>query len=162
MNWQTRFVVGLLLALLCLGCGRSEESQRAPENSTAEKPVWLTDFKSAQAQARAEKRILLINFTGSDWCPPCIMLHRQVFSQPEFADYAAKHLVLLEVDFPHGKAQSDAQKMANGKLADRFGIDGFPTVVLLDSSGKKIGELGYMPGGPKAFIAALEKLRTDK
>ena len=51
------------------------------------------------------------------------------------------------------------QKVANEKLADQFGIYGFPTVIILDSSGKKIGELGYMPGGPRAFIAALEKLR---
>ena len=87
------------------------------------------------------------------------MLRRQVFSQPEFADYAAKHLVLLEVDFPRAKALSDAQKVANQKLADQFGIYGLPTVVVLDSSGKKIGELGYMHGGPKSFIAALENLR---
>jgi len=153
--------LGAAVALLHAACGR-QNSSPAGEAQPDHELHWLTDFDAAQAQARAEDRILLINFTGSDWCPPCIMLHRQVFSQPEFADYAAKHLVLLEVDFPHGKAQSDAQKMANGKLADRFGIDGFPTVVLLDSSEKKIGELGYMPGGPKAFIAALEKLRTDK
>ena len=153
--------LGTAVALLYAACGR-QNSSPAGEAQPDQELHWLADFDAAQAQARAEDRILLINFTGSDWCPPCIMLHRQVFSQPEFADYAAKHLVLLEVDFPHGKAPSDAQKMANGKLADRFGIDGFPTVVLLDSSGKKIGELGYMPGGPKAFIAALEKLRTDK
>jgi thioredoxin-related protein len=160
MNRQTRFVIGLLLGLLCFGCGRREKSEQAPEKSTAERADWLTDFASAQAQARAEDKMLLISFTGSDWCPPCIMLHRQVFSQPEFAGYAAKHLVLLEVDFPHTKAQSDAEKVANQKLADRFGIYGFPTVIVLDSSGKKIGELGYMRGGPRVFIAALEKLRT--
>jgi thioredoxin-related protein len=160
MNWKTRFVSASLLALLCLGCGRREKSESAPQSSTAEDLAWLTDFATAQGQARAENRLLLIAFTGSDWCPPCIMLDRQVFAQPEFADYAAKHLVLLQVDFPHGKVQSDAQKAANYKLADRFGIDGFPTVIVLDSSGKKIGELGYMPGGPRPFIAALEKLRA--
>jgi protein disulfide-isomerase len=86
------------------------------------------------------------------------MLHRQVFSQPEFAEYAAKHLVLLEVDFPHNKAQTDEQKAANEKLVERFGVYWFPTEIVLDPNGNKIGELGYMPGGPKPFIAATEKL----
>ncbi len=156
MKWPARFATASLLALLFLGCERSE---KARENPTAEKSVWLTDFATAQARARTEDKMLLINFTGSDWCPPCMMLHRQILSQPAFAEYAAKHLVLLEVDFPHNKAQSEAQKAANEKLADRFGIYGFPTVIVLDSSGKKIGELGYMRGGPKPFIAAIEKLR---
>ena len=89
------------------------------------------------------------------------MLERQVFSQPEFKEYAAQHLVLLEVDFPRMKELSDEQKTANVKLAERYGIEGFPTIVLLDSTGKKIGELGYMPGGPKPFIAAVEELRIQ-
>ena len=122
--------------------------------------TWLTNFETAQARARSENKLLLIEFTGSDWCPPCIMLGRQVFSQPEFKDYAVQHLVLLEVDFPRRKELSAEQKAANEKLANQFGIDGFPTVIILDPSGKKIGELGYMPGGPKPFIAALEELRA--
>ena len=88
------------------------------------------------------------------------MLGRQVFSQPEFKEYAAQNLVLLEVDFPRTKELSAEQRAANAKLADQFGIYGFPTVIILDSSGQKIGELGYMPGGPKPFIAAVEELRA--
>ena len=89
------------------------------------------------------------------------MLERQVFSQPEFKDYAAQHLVLLEVDFPRMKELSREQRAANAQLAERYGIEGFPTIVLLDSTGKEIGELGYMPGGPKPFIAAVEELRIQ-
>jgi protein disulfide-isomerase len=158
MNWQTRFVLALLLALLCLGCGRSERSEGAPETAIVKKPDWLTDFEKAQAQARAQNKALLINFTGSDWCPPCLMLEREVFKQPEFTEYAAKNLVLLMVDFPRIKMQSLEERAANRKLAERYEIDGFPTIVLLDLSGKKIGELGYMAGGPKPFIAAIEQL----
>ena len=138
---------------MCVGCGRGTVNSKAHPDAT-----WLTDFETAQARARSECKLLLIDFTGSDWCPPCILLNRQVFSQPEFAEYAGQHLVLLEVDFPRRKKQSAEQKAANEKLAERFGIDGFPTVIVLDSNGKKIGELGYMPGGPKAFIAALDAL----
>ena len=149
------------VALGCFGVACQKNASPPPMQTAApEKAPWLTNYAEGRAQARAENKTLLITFTGSDWCPPCIMLRRQVFSQPEFADYAAKHLVLLEVDFPHAKAQSNAQKVANQKLADQFGIYGLPTIVVLDSSGKKIGQLGYMQGGPRVFIAALEKLRA--
>jgi protein disulfide-isomerase len=154
-----RFWLVFLLALLCLGCGREETGA---QKVSAPDSAWLTDFDAARTQAQAENKMLLINFTGSDWCPPCLMLHREVFSQPEFVEYAASHLVLLEVDFPRTKEQTGAQKAANEKLAERFGIYGFPTVIVLDPRGKKVGELGYMQGGPEAFIAALEKLRAAK
>ena len=155
-----KFIVslGTALALWSAACGRQNSSPSGKAQSDQELH-WLTDFEAAKTQARVQNKTLLINFTGSDWCPPCIMLDRQVFSQPEFADYAAKNLVLLEVDFPHNKAQTDGQKAANDKLADRYGIYGYPTEIVLDANGKKIGELGYTPGGPKAFIASLEKLR---
>jgi thioredoxin-related protein len=155
MNSEWVLISWLVAELACAGCGRGTSSKTHPD-ATA---TWLTDFETAQARARSERKLLLIDFTGSDWCPPCILLNRQVFSQPEFAEYAGQHLVLLEVDFPRGKKQSAEQKAANEKLAERFGIDGFPTVIVLDSDGKKIGELGYMPGGSKAFIAALDALR---
>jgi thioredoxin-related protein len=154
----------LLIAWLATGvfCGACERKKEVPKTETppAAEATWLTNFEIAQARARSEKKLLLIEFTGSDWCPPCIMLGRQVFSQPEFKDYAAQHLVLLEVDFPRTKELSAEQRAANAKLADQFGIDGFPTVIILDSSGRKIGELGYMPGGPKPFIAAVEEVRA--
>jgi thioredoxin-related protein len=154
----------LLTAWLATGmlCGAGERTKDAPKTEAppAAKATWLTNFETAQARARSEKKLLLIEFTGSDWCPPCIMLGRQVFSQPEFKDYAAQHLVLLEVDFPRKKELSAEQRAANEKLAEQFGIYGFPTVIILDSSGRKIGELGYMPGGPKPFIAAVEELRA--
>ena len=147
----------LATAALEVGCGRSKEVPSGEQLSRAT-TTWLTNFETAQARARSEHKKLLIEFTGSDWCPPCILLDRQVFSQPEFKTYAAQHLILLEVDFPRRKLLSDEQKAANEKLADRYGIEGFPTVVVLDSNGSTLGQLGYMPGGPREFIAALEKL----
>jgi len=157
MNSQWGLVVWLAAGVLWVACGRTKEAPKVDASSEA-KTTWLTNFETAQARARSEKKLLLINFTGSDWCPPCIMLERQVFSQPEFEEYAAQHLVLLEVDFPRRKELSEEQKAANVKLAERYGIYAFPTVVVLDSNGKTLGQLGYMPGGPNAFIAALKKL----
>ena len=159
MNSKRLLIAWLTTGMLCGACERAKEAPKAEAPPAAE-ATWLTDFETAQARARSEKKLLLIEFTGSDWCPPCIMLGRQVFSQPEFKEYAAQHLVLLEVDFPRTKELSAEQRAANEKLAEQFGIDGFPTVIILAPDGRKIGELGYMPGGPKPFIAAVEELRA--
>ncbi len=123
---------------------------------------WLTDLPTAQAAAKAENKLLLINFTGSDWCGWCIRLRNEVFSQPEFEAFANANLVLMEADFPHHKSQSAAVKEANGALASQFQITGFPTLIVLDSDGQKIGKLGYQPGGPQAFAAALTRLSGSK
>lgn len=122
---------------------------------------WQTDLPKAQAQAKAEKKLVMLDFTGSDWCGWCIKLNKEVFSTPEFAEYAKKNLVLVEVDFPHKKKQSPELKKANQALQKKYGIEGYPTIIVLDGDGKKVGELGYMPGGPKPFIAKLEKLKKS-
>ncbi len=123
------------------------------------KPGWLTDFKKAQEDAKSNKKLLLLDFTGSDWCGWCIRLDKEIFSKPEFKEYATKNLVLMEIDFPRGKELTGTERTQNEQLAMRFGIQGFPTIVILDSEGKKVGELGYMRGGPSALIAELDKLR---
>lgn len=120
---------------------------------------WTTDFNTALRTAKAEKKMVLMNFTGSDWCGWCIKLKNEVFSKPEFKEYAAKHLVLVELDFPKKKKQTAAEKKNNQALAQRYKVGGFPTIIVLTSDGKLAGELGYQPGGPKAFIAALDKLK---
>jgi thioredoxin-related protein len=120
---------------------------------------WLTDYDAAKSQAKTDNRLVLLDFTGSDWCGWCKRLNAEVFSKPQFQEYAAKNLVLVELDFPRYKQQSDAVKKQNGQLAGEYGIEGFPTVIVLNPAGKKVGELGYMEGGPAVFIAALERLR---
>src|ERR1017187_3749530 len=130
----------------------------AAPNARAESN-WLTDYKMAQQEAKANNKLLLLDFTGSDWCGWCIKLNKEVFSKPEFKDYANKNLVLMEVDFPRGKSQGSDIKKQNDGLAQQYQIEGFPTIVVLDGDGKKVGLLGYMPGGPTTFIAELEKLR---
>ncbi len=124
-------------------------------------PSWETNYKKAQQQAKADNKLVLLDFTGSDWCGWCIKLKQEVFSQPEFKDYATKNLVLVEVDFPRAKAQAASVKMQNEELASQYGIQGFPTIVVLNGQGKKVGQLYYMEGGPTAFIAELEKLRKS-
>ncbi len=120
---------------------------------------WITDVPKAQAKAKAENKLVMLDFTGSDWCGWCIKLNKEVFSQPEFVAYAEKNLVPVEVDFPRKKQQSAELKKANQALQDKYKIEGYPTIIVLNGEGKKVGELGYQPGGPKAFIAELEKLK---
>jgi len=119
---------------------------------------WQTDLPKAQAQAKTEKKLVMLDFTGSDWCGWCIKLNKEVFSRPAFAEYAKKNLVAVEVDFPNKKRLSAAQKQANDALAKKYGIRGYPTIIVLDSEGKKVGELGY-ESSPEVFIAKLEKLK---
>jgi thioredoxin-related protein len=131
-----------------------------PSPSLSAKPGWLTNYEQAQKEAQAEHKLLLMDFTGSDWCGWCIMLDKEVFSKPEFKEYASKHLVLLELDFPRMKRMPPETAKQNEQLAMKYGIQGFPTVVVFDSSGKPLGALGYQQGGPQAFIEQLEKLRS--
>ncbi|HSI12308.1 MAG TPA: thioredoxin family protein [Chthoniobacter sp.] len=120
---------------------------------------WGENYTKAKAQAKAENKLLLLDFTGSDWCGWCIKLNKEVFSQQEFKDYAAKNLVLMEVDFPQTKPQAAPIKQQNAKLQAQYKIEGYPTIIVLNSHGKQVGQLGYQPGGPSAFIAELDKLK---
>ncbi len=121
-------------------------------------PTWHSDFAKAQAEAKANHKLLLVDFTGSDWCIWCKKLEAEVFTQPEFQKYAAAHLVLVTVDFPRAKPLADAVRKQNEELAQKYGIEGFPTIVVLNGDGKQVGELGYQEGGASAFVSELKKL----
>ena len=118
---------------------------------------WRTDLPAAAADARQGQKLLLLNFTGSDWCGWCIKLHDEVFSKPEFAEWAAKNVVLLQLDYPHDKPQPEELVKQNKELVKRFGVQGYPTILFLDATGKELGRSGYLAGGPKAWIAAAAK-----
>jgi protein disulfide-isomerase len=120
---------------------------------------WGDNYEKAIAQAKAEKKMVVLDFTGSDWCSWCIKLDKEVFSKDEFKAYAKDNLVLMEVDFPQTKPQSPELKAQNAKLQKKHGILGYPTIIVLNSEGKKVGQLGYEEGGPKNFIAKLEALK---
>jgi protein disulfide-isomerase len=115
--------------------------------------AWETDFAKASAAAAQQHKYMLLDFTGSDWCPWCIKMDKEVFNQPQFSDFAGKNLVLVKLDFPRRAAQSAAEKSQNEGLAKKFGIEGFPTYILLDSNGKEVRrQVGYLEGGPTTFI----------
>jgi thioredoxin-related protein len=89
-------------------------------------------------------------------------LNKDILSQPQFKDYATKNLVLVEIDFPRRKAQSVDLRKQNQQLAEQYQIEGFPTIIVLNGSGRKVWRYdGYFTGGPDAFIAELEKARKS-
>jgi thioredoxin-related protein len=117
---------------------------------------WQTDYGKALAKAKAEHKKVLLDFTGSDWCPPCIELRRRVFSRPEFRAYADKNLMVIEIDYPLHKQQSADLKKQNERLAGQYRIDekGFPTVILLDPEGKMMREFTNYGGESVADVIA--------
>jgi protein disulfide-isomerase len=141
-----RFIRGVIIALaLSIFVCRAELT-------------WLTDYNAALKQAKDENKLLLIDFTGSDWCGWCMRLKSEVFDTSEFAAFAQANLVLLEVDFPKRKELSTAQRRANEKLAGRFGVEGFPSLFILNGAGQIRSHMGYQPGGSSAFIGTIKKI----
>jgi thioredoxin-related protein len=126
--------------------------------AAAKEPAWQTDFQAAQAKAKAQKKILLVAFTGSDWCPWCKKLKAEVFDKPAFASAAQKRFVLVAVDFPHEKKLSDDLKEQNGKLAKKYKIGSYPSILLLKPDGELIAHTGYSAGGAKNYLKDLADL----
>ena len=123
--------------------------------------TWLTDLDEAKKIAAKDNKKILVDFTGSDWCPPCKQLHKVVFESPEFAAVASKY-VLVELDYPHAKQQDPALKAKNAELSQRFGITGFPTVLLLDAkTGEVFGKtVGFGGTSAKEYLAKLASFKN--
>lgn len=131
--------------------------------AAAAEKEWMTDLPKAQEKAKAEKKLVLIDFTGSDWCPPCKSLHKNVFASAEFKEFAEKNLVLVQIDFPRRKEQKEQLKKANRELAKKYDVDGYPTVIVLDSSGKQLEKtVGYSGASAKEYVAQLAKLKESE
>lgn len=104
-------------------------------------PVWFTDFAKAKTEAASSGKYILINFSGSDWCGPCIRLHKEIFESDAFISYAQKNLVLVNADFPRLRKNRlpEEQQKLNDALADKYNRQGhFPYTVLVDATGKVI------------------------
>lgn len=121
---------------------------------------WLTDIDEAVALAKKENKAVMLEFTGSDWCPPCIAMKKNVFSKQEFLDEAAKKFVLVHLDFPRGDREL-AEK--NAPLAKKYKIEGYPTIILLDGEGKEFTRF-FASQHPtvEAFLAHLDKSLEKK
>jgi len=108
--------------------------------------TWQTSFDDAVKLAKKKKKPLLVFFTGSDWCGPCKMLHADLFENEEFITLANKKLILYKADFPRngGSVVTPEQKLKNSELQSKYGVGGFPTVIMLNAKNEVIGkQVGY-------------------
>lgn len=122
----------------------------AASSSAFASEAWSTDFAASAQEAKTSDKPLLALFTGKAWCPPCKMLEKETLSKPAFLTFAEANLKLVELDFP---ASTEPTKEYQA-LAKKYGVEGFPTVVVFDANGKELARhVGYMPGGPEAFIS---------
>jgi thioredoxin-related protein len=155
-----RFVFAAVL--VTFGHALSRGAEPVDKTGTTLAAEWLSDYDAAVQRATAEKKPLLLDFTGSDWCIWCKRLDAEVFSQRPFIDYARQNLVLVEVDFPATKPQSSQEKQRNRQLAHKYSVSGYPTVVLVDAPGHELGRTGYMEGGAKTFVRELKRIAAAK
>ncbi len=120
---------------------------------------WLGDFNAATSEAAKEDKLILINFSGSDWCGPCIRLRKEILESSTFEDYAKDHLVLVRADFPRQKKnqQDAAQVKRNEALADKYNPEGkFPFTLLVNKAGKVIKEWDGFPNeSPEQFVSEI-------
>lgn len=142
-----KVLVVISLVILMLGCQKTRTNQNLD---------WQTNLENALQQAKQENKAVLVNFTGSDWCIWCKRLSDEVFSKDEFKDFAKENLILVMLDFPRDIEQSTETQMYNNNLARRFGVQGFPTILLFNSEGKLVLTTGYQPGGPVNYINHLK------
>ena len=158
-------IAALILTTLLAGITAVAADSPTPlaTQSPATGLTWLTDLPSAQARVKAEKKSVLLFFHGSNWCPACVEMQRQVFDSPAFAKYARQTLVLVDVDFPTKHKQTEELRRANVALKARFNLspapdEGFPTIVLLNDAGETVfQETGYFGGGPAEVLPKLQR-----
>ncbi len=149
-SWVNERRLGLLaagLGLLLGGC-----------RAVGSEPAWTTDLDAARERAAAENRAILVNFSGSDWCGWCIRLDREVFRQEAFQTFAAESLVLVLIDFPRGIPLPEDLAERNQDLARRYGVQGFPTILLMRADGTVVARTGYRRGGAAAYVRHLDAL----
>ena len=118
---------------------------------------WSEDYLGTMKQAKQAKKPLLLEFTGTKWCPPCIAFGKNVLSTEEFKNYAKEHFALARVDFPDPlDFPEDKVELAKKYVAgDELRL---PTVVVFDGAGKKLGQLNYSSGNAAKFIGELQKI----
>lgn len=158
--------ISIILALACLAplMSFAEESSAEKALAEAKKDVEKVelkvsqDFDKALAEAKKEGKILMLHFSGSDWCPPCKMLHKFVTDTKDFAEYANKNLKYVFSDWDRASGPKSKEFAArHEKLAQEFQLEGFPTIVLINPQNNKAYKIvGFEVRTPKELIERIE------
>lgn len=136
----------------------SSQNSMPPQNQAQARIMWYTNYNQALSVAKRENRPLLLFFTGSDWCGWCKKIDKEVFENPEFASHIGNRFIFVKLDFPMNNPLPKDESNQNAMLKQKYGITGFPTVVVIDSNENFIAESGYRPGGGKEYANYLLSL----
>ncbi len=149
MKQSRKMAMGVLACCIAAAAFGEDMSKSVPKG-------WIEDFEAAKKQAAAEDKLLLVDFSGSDWCGWCKRLDREVFAKPEFLKGVKNDFVLVMIDSPSD--ESILSKMAaeqNPKLQRQYKVSGYPTVLIMDAEGEVLDRTGYREGGPKKYVKYL-------
>ena len=140
--------------------GDADEAGDAPAVSKSVPKGWTEDFEAAKQQAAKEGKLILMDFSGSDWCGWCRKMDAEVFTKDRFVREASKKFVLVSVDSPRDKSILSAlARKQNSALAEKYEVRGYPTVVIVDPDGKEVKRhSGYRAGGPNGYLKYLREL----
>ena len=152
MNVTSRLLVAALTVLT---------TSLAAQDAAAS--VWFDDFDKAVVAANKQRKDLLVNFTGSDWCGWCMKLEAEVFSHAEFVDAMSKKYVFVKLDYPRKKPAIDKvpNPVRNAEVSGEYGVGGYPTIMLLTANGDVLGSASYEKGGPANYVAHREKAAAE-
>ncbi len=157
-----RVTLIIMLALLNVGVNLAfaeNNNSTLPVNQQQQSQVsWNTNYNDALQAAQNQNKPLLLFFTGSDWCGWCKKMVQEVFDSPEFAQKVGDDFIFVEVDFPMRAPLSSTLAQQNDMLKQRYGVTGFPTIIILDPNQNFVAESGYRPGGGVAYADYLKQL----
>ena len=135
-----------------------KDSQKEDKDNTFK---WYDNLDEAMKESERLHRPIFALFTGSDWCPWCVKLEKEILSKPEFQNYAAKHFIMFKVDELRKKKMPQEVAAKNREYLNKYGIRGFPTVLILDKKGRYLTQTGYRAGGPEKYIEHLKYIQGN-
>ncbi|OGV48593.1 MAG: hypothetical protein A2X49_05400 [Lentisphaerae bacterium GWF2_52_8] len=144
MNFKKALYLGIMSSLFIGAALKAADSK------------WMDDFEAAKVKALKENKLILADFSGSDWCGWCMKLDKEVFSQKAFTDFAEKHFVLLLVDTPKKSKLPEKVQKQNTELKAKYNVEGFPTVLILKANGDLLESTGYQEGGAENYVKYLK------
>ncbi len=127
----------------------------------AKEPPFLDNYDQAMEMAAKSKKTLFMVFLGSDWCPWCQKMNREIFEDPDFLKETENLFVFLRLEYPRSQTLSHDIQTQNERLKNSYRVSRFPTVILVDPKKGEIARLGYLPGGGKAYAEELKSLLSD-
>lgn len=158
-------LVAIGISLLVMGCSTTNRlptwmTFSTPDNGALEDVPWGTSFAEARVEAAEAEKLILLWFTGSDWCKYCVMLEKEVFQTPEFAAWYGDKIVPVVVDFPRQSTLAPELERQNEMLKERYSrnITSYPTALFVNSQGQVMGKLGYLPGGAEVWTRKADEI----